>query len=401
VARNTSIAGAIAALAVAGPLALTSPSAAAGEGDQAVNLGQMTLGHTYYNRPGASRQQHDADVAACAVAAGAMHSVAEVFAASPFSPSGGLYRVNGDPTDRNLGAASLENCMVVRGWRVVLLPEAEGKPLTQLPPAQIANKIAPWIGAAEPHGQIVRVWNNDAVRASNQRYSTTPQRTKRGQLSLIAGAPDLQELPTAPVQAPPSPWINPRWPRKALDPADLAALRPDAAVLMIQVKGIGMRNGIGVTLNREGPDKDTFPSVDDHAPDMLFAGKGWLFAHRDGDMFVFAVPAGRWRLYGLGATPTLNLCLGSPSFEVQAGEVVYAGSFDLSAEDLGPDLDLTPAKAWLAGQPRTARAAAYVNGSQGPCGDNTIYALEIKGAPFEPGYTWGSQAKPAPTTGAP
>jgi hypothetical protein len=325
-----------------------------------------------------------------------------VFASSPYYPPGGIYqRLFADPTDRNLGAASLENCMVVRGWRVVVLPDAEGKPLTQLTPAQIADKLAPWIGAAEPHGQIVRIWNNEAAHASSLRYSTSPQRTKRGQLSLIAGAPGLQELPTAPVQAPPSPWINPLWPKKALEKADLRTLRPDAAVLMIQVKGIGMHNGIGMTLNRVGPDKDTFPSEDYHAPDMLFAGKGWLFAHRDGDMFVFAVPAGRWRIYGLGATPTLNLCLGSPSFDIKAGEVIYAGSFDLGAEDLGPDMDMAPAKAWLAGQPRTASAASYVNGSQGPCGDNTIYALELKGAPFEPGYVWGSQARPASAIAAP
>ena len=113
-------------------------------------------------------------------------------------------------------------------------------------------------------------------------------------------------------------------------------------------------------------------------------------------MFVFAVPAGRWRLYGLGAAPTLNLCLGSPSFEVKAGEVVYAGAYDLDAAELGPDLDLAPAKAWLGAQGRPLRAASYVNGSLGPCGDNSIYALEIKGAPFEPGYAWGSRASTAP-----
>ena len=90
--------------------------------------------------------------------------------------------------------------------------------------------------------------------------------------------------------------------------------------------------------------------------------------------------------------PTLNFCLGSPSFEVKAGEIVYAGSFDLSASVFEPNMDLAPAKSWLADPSKTVLAATYVNGSQGRCSNNTIYALEINGAPFEPGYGWGSRA---------
>jgi len=381
-------------LATTVALSLTAPCLAAGDEAGPINLARMTQGYTYYNRPGATREQHDADVRACALAAGQMHSVNELIAAAPSSTI--RASIFADPNDRNLAAASLENCMVVRGWQVVLLPEAEGKQLTQLPAAQIGETIGPWIGAAEPHGQVVRRWNNDAIRGSTVRYDRAPPRTKRGQLSLIAGAPDLQELPTSPARMPPSPWINPRWPRKTLAPTDLAGLRSDAAVVMVQVKGIGAQGGLGVAFNRIGADAETMPSITDHAPDMVFAGTGWLYAHREGNMFVFAVPAGRWRLYGLGAAPTLNLCLGSPSFEVKAGEVVYAGAYDLDAAELGPDLDLAPAKAWLGAQGRPLREASYVNGSLGPCGDNSIYALEIKGAPFEPGYAWGSRASTAP-----
>jgi hypothetical protein len=74
--------------------------------------------------------------------------------------------------------------------------------------------------------------------------------------------------------------------------------------------------------------------------------------------------------------------------------VVYAGSFDFAATDMGPDLDLSPAKAWLGATPQAQvlRPAAYVNGTRGLCGANHIYALEVKGAPFEQGYVWGSAA---------
>jgi hypothetical protein len=75
--------------------------------------------------------------------------------------------------------------------------------------------------------------------------------------------------------------------------------------------------------------------------------------------------------------------------------VVFAGTFDLGAQDIGPDMSLEPVKTWLAGQPAAAtiRPAVYTNGSVGACGGiGTIYALEIKGAPFEPNYRWGSRA---------
>lgn len=385
--------GALRFAALAAALALVGAAAAQTGAPGPRDIGQMTLGYTYYNRPGADLAAHNREVAECALLAGGVHSTWEVMSRAPYTGFAPWYR---DPTDRKLAAASLENCMVVRGWRVVKVSDAEGKALAALPPADLAQRLAPWIGADDPHGQIVRVWSNDAAHSSARRYDGNPQRTKNGQLSLLAGAPELQQLPAAPIHAPPSPWVNPRWPTKPLKPTDLAGLRRDAGVLIVQVKNPGFHGGIGITFNRVGADDDVLPSDTDHAPDVLFFGKGLLFANPKGDTYAFAVPPGRWRIYGVGALPLLNFCLGSPSFEVKAGEIVYAGAFDLSAEDLAPDLDLTPATAWLGDPARSVRPAAYVNGSRGPCGDNTIYALEFDGAPFAPGYAWGSQASRRP-----
>lgn len=367
-------------------------TAALAQDDAVPNPADATAGYTYFNKPGADLAAHNRDVRACALVAGRLRSPSEEWATQPLAQSRYYYP---DPAERNYAASGFETCMVVRGWRVVALPEAEGKALTALAPDALAAQLSPWIGAAEPHGQVVRVWSDEALRAS-VRFAGMTARHKRSQLSLKVGAPDLMKLPSSPKPAAPSPWTNPRWPIKPLTAADLATLRPDAGVILVQVRNPGFHGGIGLIFNREGADPESSPSAVDHGPDRLRVGVAILFAHSGGDMFAYAVPPGRWRIYGLGLGPVLNLCLGSPSFEVKAGETVYAGAFDLSAEALGPDMDLAPARKWLGGDSRPLRAAAYVNGSQGPCDDSGVDALEFKGAPYEPDYAWGGAQAAAP-----
>jgi hypothetical protein len=112
---------------------------------------------------------------------------------------------------------------------------------------------------------------------------------------------------------------------------------------------------------------------------------------REPTWFVYAVPPGRWRI---GWSNFLSYCLGSPSFEIKAGEAVYAGTFHIEGPTLAPDLDLAPAKAYLGGpSAETLRAAVYRNGERGSCmGLSHDYALEFPGAPFAPGYSWGGAA---------
>jgi hypothetical protein len=99
-----------------------------------------------------------------------------------------------------------------------------------------------------------------------------------------------------------------------------------------------------------------------------------------------------------GAFAFLNLCLGSPSFELKPGEVIYAGTWNLAGDDLGPDLAMAPARAWLKGPAaEQLQPAVYRNGSRGSCHAFPMsYALEIPGAPFAPDYHWGSLAQPKP-----
>jgi hypothetical protein len=148
---------------------------------------------------------------------------------------------------------------------------------------------------------------------------------------------------------------------------------------------------------RVGPDENTTAASVDHGPDLLGGYIGLIAARRDGNWFAYAVPPGRWRIAAMGIVPSIEFCLGSPAFDVGPGEVVYAGLFDLNSENLGPDLDLAPVHAWLAGQPQAdaVRAAAYTNGWPGACrGAAEVYALEVDGAPFREGYGWGGAWRP-------
>ncbi len=389
-----------AALAAGATLALAGAASA-----EPVNIGRMTMGYTYYNRPGATVAEHNADISACSIEAAKTRSMDEVLPGSSGGLLGGLMSTSmAAAYHHGAVGASLENCMVVRGWRVVHLSDAEGKALAAQDKDTLASSLAPWIGAETPHGDVVRVWNNDASNSVNTRYVMRPDHTNDGPLSLKAatGLTLDQYTPTAFVR--PAPLnLDPRWPTKFEKPAQLASAPPGSAIFIVGLKNVGQHNGVGLFFTRPGPDMNRAASTIDHAPDILIAAVGTLFAHKGINFLAIPVPPGRWRISNMGLLTSINFCLGSPSMEVKAGEVVYAGAFDLGGDDIGPDLSLEPVKTWLAGQPAAEKvqAASYVNGSRGACGDSSIYALEIKGAPFEPGYVWGSARPSAPAAPAP
>ena len=366
-----------------------------------VSLGRMTMGYSYFNRPGADLKAHDAEVLDCAAEGARLLSYEELIHTGE---SGGLLgallgSAVQSASHRGAVAAGLENCMVVRGWRVVKVPDDEGLAMTKLSAADLTARLAPWVGATEPHGVVVRTWGNDASDSANYRYALRPDHTNDGQLSLTeATSGNLHQFHATPPPLDNSRAVlDPKWPKKPLTAKTLANAPQGSAIIMVQIKGLSLRNGIGMSFNRIGTDNDIFPSRTDHSPDFFIVSKGLLFAHKSGDMFALALAPGRWRVTSMGMGPNLSFCLGAPSFQVAAGDVVYAGTFDLGGTDIGPDLDLAPAKTWLAGLPQAdiVRPAHYVNGSRGLCGGTGLYALEIKGAPFEPGYVWGSAAAAA------
>jgi len=376
--------------------------------DETLNLGRMTAGYSYFNRPHADQALHNADLAACLIDAAKLRSVREKLGGGSGLLGALIEGAAANSASRGVISASLENCMVVRGWRVVHLDDAEGATLAALPPADLANRLAPWIGAENPHGTVVRSWHNDAARAAVNHFSLHAQHTKNGQLGLLALATTVsKELKTdqkadaeAPKVKPQKIVIDPKWPKKPLKPEMLDTAPAEAAIVVVTIKGVSLRQGNGFVFNRIGADAMRLPSLDDHAPDTFGAIAGAL-GGGGAKISAYALPPGRWRAFAMvNGLIVLNLCLGSPAFEAKAGEVIYAGELDLKQDKLVPTMDLAPVKAWMAGAKVAERLqpAVYVNGTLGPCGSdsNAIYALEFDGAPFEPGYMMGSQAKPLP-----
>ena len=173
------------------------------------------------------------------------------------------------------------------------------------------------------------------------------------------------------------------------------------ALLILQVKGMSMRNGGNMEFDRMTPDADTIAAGDESQPNAVILGNAFGGVDKNGTWRAFVIPPGRWRISALSSgIQFVNLCLGSPSFEVKEGEVIYGGAFDFSADSIGPDLSLESVRQWLNGQPAAEKVqpATYTNGWLGPCGNNSIYALEIKDAPFRDGYQWGSMANVPPVS---
>lgn len=361
-----------------------------------VNIAEAIKGYTYFNKPGADLATHDADLADCMVLARDAKSLDAIIGNGGIV--GGMFT---SAAEKGVSASGIENCMVVRGWRVVQVGEAEGAALATGPLATAVQTVGGWIGAETPHGTIVRVWGNDAARASTKRYVVRPGHKPDGQLSVRIRTTEAK----ATVAPPPGlattpPKLDPKWPKKPLKLTELASAPADSTIVVIRTEGLSLKNGIGVGFMRMGGSGAQSPAFLDHGPDAMYATVGTLLAKKEGNWFVYAVPPGRWRLASMGLMPAVDFCLGGPAFEAKAGEVVYAGSFNMGAEALGPDLSMDAPKAYLAGTPlaEKLRPADYVNGATGPCYQTILYAIEAPGAPYEPGYRWGgavSSAAPA------
>ena len=183
-------------------------------------------------------------------------------------------------------------------------------------------------------------------------------------------------------------------------PKDLPSIPKDQAIIIFGVTRENIRGGYTIAFSRMGPSPEVSASSADHQPDIFAGFKGWGFEPKE-RIYSYAVPPGRWRIDAIAALATdggLDLCLGSPSFEVKAGDIIYAGSFDLAGEAIGPDMAMEPATDWLGSNSEfaaKAKPAIYRNGSRGPCGEAFIYAFDIDSAPYEDGYGWrGVHAEP-------
>lgn len=378
----------------------------------ATDLAKSSDGYTYFNKPGAQVAAHDADVRDCKVKAGRLHQPDT----SPPVYAPGLAGAIGAAigkaivmamNDAKARPVNVENCMVVKGWRVVALDPATGEAAGKLDNAGKVARMTPLIGAAEPEGTIVRVFANDAASAQTAGMFSPARNTIKSALSVEAmGDPPESDKPTKEKPAPAPKLAKSARPPAPLKAEQLGEIPANSALIVVNLQGAG---ALSVGFEREGPDART-PAWADGRPGSFVAAQpvkaSATAGGAQGTTLVFAVPPGRWKIAHLSAGLfTVSLCLGAPSFEVAAGEVVYAGAFDPASatNTIGPEMTLEPYRAVfpaLSGLGEKMRPASYVNGATGQCYGAYMYALETTGRPFAEGYALGSRALPAPTASA-
>jgi hypothetical protein len=369
----------------------------------AQSITTATIGFTYFNRPGATSEQHFADLEAC------RQQVRRV--SPPFGGSGALeVAIEGAVVMRRGRAANFENCMVVKGWRVARVRAELAQELDRLDRDALGARLEVMVGADIPESEIVRRFGNDATNASVHLF----ERPGAGdQISLSVKAMPEREAWTDEERDAERELARSfgRMPRSARPPEPLrgralSSLPADAAVIVIHV-GMPMRSPSANPYFRSGVIFERVPQDNrpawstDGLPNVFFAKPPGRLIAAAGDRLnegtlVFSVPPGRWRLVAMNQIEySISFCLGSPSFEIAAGEVVYAGAYYTDLRPRGPDMSLERAREALADAPNLAqrlRAAVYENGDTFNCAGAYLYAYEIEGAPFRQNYTWGSAA---------
>lgn len=385
----------IAALA----FALLAPSAAA-----QTRLTGSSPGHNYFNRPGATIEVHDREVRDCQRIVADLQYNRRTVPLRNQSEGAALAALIGQTSDnvrarRRTFAAGMENCMVVRGWRVVRMARDRGAALDQLSAPEIHAALAPLVGAETPDGEIVRTFNND-LQFKNTTWTGPPRDHHAMSLSIqaLGASSSIDHRPDDATQAPelPATAAEPT-PRR---PGDTRRFPVGETVIVLQVQGNPYMITNTLRFERIGADPLTPAWMADGLPsgfDVILDGRR--------QTLVVRVPPGRWRVTSItqangfdGGIYATSFCLGAPSFDVAAGEAIYAGFFS-EFEALLPNLDLAHAQAALAGSPDIAgrlRPASYENGATFRCDGSYIYAFEIPGAPFEAGYNLGSNHRGAP-----
>ena len=382
---------------LAGAFALVATAASAAD------ITKTSSGYTYFNRPGGDVVAHDADIDACRTIAGRLHQP------SPHTTvvaAGGIYGAIGGAiamaiaqgiNDNRAHPTNVENCMVVRGWRVVSVGKAEGDALGALDPKARREKIKDWIGADPPHGDVVRSFGNELANMTPE--SALMASSNFGNTALSA---DLAEKPheaaSKPAAALPEMKRSAK-PPKPLKAQDMGGVPVGDGLVVVSVAGAGP---IILGFERIGPNADT-PAWVDGQPGAFVATQAPTHVANagggSGSVLAFALPPGRWRLaYEGNGEVAASFCLGSPAFDLAAGDVIYAGSFNPAA--LGnPDLSVDSVKAVfpsMSGLADRLKPAVYMNGTTGTCSGAYAYALEIPSHPFVGAYAWGSVALQTP-----
>ena len=114
---------------------------------------------SFFNKVGATAEQVASDIGRCkAIAEGADSQINAVNVVA-----GGLGGVLGGVFAGNrLKRVNIENCMLVRGWRLYAMTREEGAAWKALPEAERNRQLDTLVGAPTPaRGTLLREWHND------------------------------------------------------------------------------------------------------------------------------------------------------------------------------------------------------------------------------------------------
>lgn len=134
---------------------LANATALAGTAEPKVDRGNGS----FFNKPGASGEQAAADTARCrAIAEGADSQINAVNVLV-----GGLGSIIGGAfAGSRLKRVNIENCMLIRGWRLYAMTREDGAAWKAMPDAARNRELAMLVGAQVPaRGTLLREWRND------------------------------------------------------------------------------------------------------------------------------------------------------------------------------------------------------------------------------------------------
>lgn len=342
-----------------GLLAVSSPAYASPDA-----LGVPTDGYVYFHRTGATMEQHNIALRRC---------TANSLKTLPPLDLGYVAVTNGWVTmssphyvalNTHL-AANIENCMVATGWEVLQLNADEGARIDALDQRRKEAALSGLVGAVSPEGKLVRSFRKLDILSMRAAMAAD-----KGRQSLSFGA----------VEPDAGPWVLPTPAAWELVPPAAHGTTPRTAIV-VRVTTIAPAQMNFRFTQLDDTAATARPYINVPSPTKLFWKKGAFLEQT----YVFPVKPGRWTLGSIGP---VGLCLGAPSFDVQQGEVVFAGTFNVGSTDpFQPDMALAPAQQALANADLSERLtpAKYVNGRTFDCGTlapSFIYSLNEPNAPL-------------------
>ena len=332
-------------------------------------------GSRFYNRPGATRAEYDADWQECRLIArgsrtptGTVPVYSNPAVISPLAAGigGGIGGAIGAAIAEGIQRrANRRSCLLVKGWRLVETDDATKAKIAVMSDADRDAHFATIVGAAEVKGSMEAFDN--AIAAPKLADGINPGGTVSGPVSLTAG--------------------------KKVDISAPLTLEPGQGAILV-----GFRRPDAHSLGKSA--SASFSRYNASEGDLHYQPRDWK---KKGDkttygvqarsidkkmgleMHIIPVTAGRYVLSSGQPGPhnpqaVTTFCLGAPSFEVKEGEVAYFG-------DLTPYMAVPGAEGGkLLSMPysRDADGARALLASKQPA-----LAVAFKPAEIENGATWG------------